>query len=191
MGVVESTLREVEKVTIRPLGEVARTVEEVTVRPLGQLAREVEKVTIRPLGQAARNVEKEAIRPTKDLVERTASMIGRTLDIYKPDRSIPANAGMQGMESTIKEMAKSNDISQVKEDNKRLQGDIRERILQTPSNAGETLAFLSMLEGMTMVIENLSGSNDELMRQNEELNRACERLTYEENELNETIKQLG
>ncbi|GAM52195.1 hypothetical protein EBME_0658 [bacterium endosymbiont of Mortierella elongata FMR23-6] len=42
-----------------------------------------------------------------------------------------------------------------------------------------------------MVIENLSRSNDELMKQNEELNRACERLTYEENELNETIKQLG
>ncbi len=79
MGAVESVLREVEKATIRPLGEVARGVEKVTIRPLGEVARGVEKVTIRPLGEVARGVEKVTIRPLGEIARELEKLTIRPL----------------------------------------------------------------------------------------------------------------
>ncbi len=79
MGAVESVLREVEKATIRPLGEVARGVEKVTIRPLGEVARGVEKVTIRPVGEVARGVEKVTIRPLGEIARELEKLTIRPL----------------------------------------------------------------------------------------------------------------
>ncbi len=79
MGAVESVLHEVEKATIRPLGEVARGVEKVTIRPLGEVARGVERVTIRPLGEVARGVEKVTIRPLGEIARELEKVAIRPL----------------------------------------------------------------------------------------------------------------
>lgn len=193
MGAVESVLREVEKVTVRPLGEVARTVERVTIRPLGEVAREVEKVTVRPLGQVLRGTEKIVTRPVTELAKDTVLMVGRALDLVKPDRDVPPNTDMRNMESTIRKVSEE-DINKVVHDQTQLQGDIRETILQTPSGAGDSLSFLDRLGrandrlGVSLVhIQN----HPEIMQNNEELTREHETLMAVEDELTEILNELN
>ncbi|BBO59912.1 hypothetical protein [Mycoavidus sp. B2-EB] len=141
MGAVESVLREVEKVTIRPLGEVARTVEREAIRPLGEVARDVERVTIRPLGQVIRGTERAVLRPVAGLAKESILLMGRTLDLIKPDVDIPANTDMPATEAKIREQAKE-EFNRTEADYSKVQGDINEIIAQTPASDAETLNLL-------------------------------------------------
>ncbi|BBE09135.1 Mucin 17-like protein [Mycoavidus cysteinexigens] len=141
MGAVESVLRDVEKVTIRPLGEVARTVEREAIRPLGEVARDVERVTIKPLGQVIRGTERVVLRPTTEFVKESILLMGRTLDLVKPDVDIPTNTDVQAMEAQLRERAKEA-FNNTEEEYLKSQGNLNEKISQTPASEAEKLNIL-------------------------------------------------
>ncbi len=192
MGAVESVLREVEKVTIRPLGEVARGVEKVTIRPLGEVARGVEKVTIRPLGEIARELEKVTIRPLGEvarglekvtirplgeiasdlerllrkplggIASRTVLLMERVKEVVEQDASINSNIDRQ---------ARRENLNAIAADAVQLQGDINETILITPPTESDDLQVLNgfhtftsnMLDG----VETLQDNEDVIQNQKE------------------------
>ncbi len=178
MGVVESVLREVEKVTIRPLGEVARGVEKVAIRPLGEIARELEKVTIRPLGEVARGVEKMTIRPLGEIARdlekalvrpiggiasRTVLLMERLIDVVERESSIELNADRHASKETLNEMAT---------DAVQLQGDINEAIAAMPLVDGDNLLLLGGMSRITAGLLDGIGhlqNNREIMQNNAEL----------------------
>ncbi len=187
MGAVESVLREVEKVTVRPLGQVARTVEREAIRPLGEVARDVERVTIRPLGQVLRGAERGAIRPVTDLAKDSILMIGRVLDLVKPDADLPPNTDMQAMEANIKELAEKE-----RPHYEKLQGDINEEILRTPPSEADRLNFLGELyesNSQTWSMLEKKMNRDEAIKNNEAYTREYHDLLLEKDSLEKKLEE--
>ncbi len=187
MGAVESVLREVEKVTVRPLGEVARTVEREAIRPLGEAAREVERVTIRPLGQVLRGAEKTAIRPVTDLAKDSILMIGRVLDLAKPDADVPPNTDMRAMEANIEELAEKE-----RPHYEKLQGDINEEISRTSPSEADTLNFLGEIyesNSKTWSMLEKKMNRDEAIINNEAYTREYHDRLLEKNNLEKKLEE--
>ncbi len=214
MGAVESVLREVEKVTIRPLGEVAREVEKVTVRPLGEVARGVEKATIRPLGEIARELEKLTIRPlgevarglekatirplgeiARDLerllvrpiggfASRTLLLMGRLIDVVDQESSVVSPTNIQAKKEKLDKMA---------EDALELERDINEAIAETPVTKEDDLRCLGEMHKVAIELRcgiTQAQDNTELMMQNAELMEDNSELIQYNTELVQNNEEL-
>ncbi len=214
MGAVESVLREVEKVTIRPVGDVARCVERVAIRPVGGIARELEKVTIRPIGEIARELEKVTIRPiggiarelekvtirplgeiASDLerllrkplggiASRTLLLTERVKEVVEQDASINSNIDRQARRETL---------NGIVVDAVQLQGDINEAILATPPAEEDSLQFLG---GFQKANDNILGgvevmqNNEDYIQKQKELMQNNAELTQDRQELMEDVSAL-
>ncbi len=215
MGAVESVLREVEKVTLRPLGEVARGVEKVTIRPLGEVARGVEKVTIRPLGEIARELEKVTLRPlgevargiekvtirplgeiARDLerllrkplggiASRTVLIMERVKEVVEQDASINSNIDRQ---------ARRENLNAIAADTVQLQGDINEAILATPPTKDDDLLFLG---GVQEANNNILGgieilqNNEDYIKNQQEMQQNIEELIQNNTALTQNNERLA
>ncbi len=197
MGAVESVLREVEKVTIRPLGEVARGVERVAIRPLGEVARGVERVMIRPLGDIVRELEKVTIRPLGEVARGIEKVTLRQiacdleealpgpLGVISSKTVLLADAAEQetSMDSNIDRQTRRENLNEMAIDAEQLQGDINELISTTSATDDVALTYLGNmyiavsrdLRGSIRDLQNINDTpqiNELVVRGNEELLRS-------------------